>query len=74
MASMKMPKTAINKNNSFKFGEYQIWLTGKFLAMQAIAVASGKQSLSNQNLGLGVLALNPGHHSGAGLTIDNINH
>jgi hypothetical protein len=70
--TVAVPEAPVNKNDRLMLREYQVWLTGELISMNAETKASGMQSLPDEDFGRGVFALYPGHHPGAGCHINYV--
>ena len=71
---MPVPETAVNENCRLVFGKQQIWTTMQLFDMQPKPEAPFMHGLSQHQLRHSILALDPGHHAGAGGFVDNISH
>lgn len=69
---MPMPEAAMNKDNGSPFGKDNIWRARQAPIMESKAKAFRMECLANEHFGLGVSALDPGHHAGSGFASDNI--
>lgn len=74
MAPMAVPKATIYENYRFVLRQHNIRAAGQVLTVQAKAIPQRMQSLSDQDLGLGVLAPDAGHHLTAFRLRDNVSH
>lgn len=71
---MPVPETAVHENRSIVFGKQQIWLPRQLFDVQPKPEATFMHGLSQHQLRHSILALDPGHHAGAGGFVDNISH
>lgn len=74
VASMPMPKTAIDKNSNLPAGQDHIRLAGQALAAAREPETQGVQRLADLDLGLGVAATDASHHPAAGGWVDRVSH
>ena len=65
MAAMAMPKTTIYDDHRMVLGEYNIRCAGKTPIMGQVTKASGKKTLSQEQLELRIFAPNSRHHPAA---------
>lgn len=71
---MRVPKTAIDKQNSLMLRKNHIRATGESAAMQAVSKTTRMEGFANLKFGVGILSTNPGHHPTACRFIDDISH
>jgi hypothetical protein len=69
---MPMPEAAMDKDNGSPFGKDNIRRARQAPIMEPKAKAFRMQCLANEHFGLGVSALDTGHHAGSGFASDNI--
>jgi hypothetical protein len=69
---MPMPEAAVDKDSGSPFVKNNIWPAWQPPIMESKAKAFRMQSLANEHFGLGVSALDRGHHAGSGFASDNI--
>ena len=62
---MTMPEAAVYKNDRSVFGENQVRLARQFPVMKPEPKAHRVKPAPYDYLGLGILGLDPGHHSAA---------
>jgi len=68
-----VPEATVHENNSTVPRKDQVRFSGQF-SLQSVTQASAVQVFSYDQLRLGVLAPDAGHHSASGGSIDNIGH
>jgi hypothetical protein len=73
-AGVAMPKAAMNKEDGFVTGEYNIGAAGQAFYIQAVAVALGMQPAAHQHFGPGIPAFDGLHIAAAGSGIVYIGH
>lgn len=56
-----MPEAAVDEDDGFVFGEDDVGFAGKVFDMEAEAVAHLVEEGTNEHLGLGAFAFDPGH-------------
>lgn len=61
LQKMPMPETAVNKDASPVFSQYQIWMPGQSLVVKPISESSRPQSASHNHFWLSVLRANARH-------------
>ena len=71
---MPVPKTAVNKDSRFVFGQHDIGCAGKFAVTDTEAQAFGKKEFSHQHLGFGVLAVDCRHAAAPLLRCHRVGH
>lgn len=64
----------MNEQHNSSSRENQVWFSRQVLPVKSESKPLSVQMLSDQHFGLGVLALDAGHHSASGLGIDDICH
>jgi hypothetical protein len=74
MTIMAMPKAAVNQNRCSVFRQHDIRRTGQALSVQPKPEATRVEGLADHDFRLCVLAANPRHHSGTGLSVYNVDH
>jgi hypothetical protein len=61
MTTMSMPKTSVHQDYSTILGEDDVWPTGKFPCMKAVAHSARMQSSPNEHFRLGIFATDAAH-------------
>jgi hypothetical protein len=64
----------MHKDDGIEPWQHQIGLPGDVLGVKPVAKALRVQETPEDKFRLRVLASDPGHHSGAGLAIDDVGH
>ena len=73
-AFVTMPEAAVDEDRSVVLLHPQIGVARDGFVVEPETKALAMQPASNDSLGLGILATDTGHHSGAGFFIDYVNH
>ena len=71
---MSMPVTSVNEDDGMVFAKEKVGVTWKPRDMQAKAKSSLMKAAPQQHFRPGVLAFDPGHHSGPRDLINDICH
>lgn len=62
---MTMPKTAVNQNHGFVFGQEQVWFAGQCLAVEPIAEPAFVETAPDDQFRARILAPDTCHHAPA---------
>lgn len=71
---MSVPEATVDQDDRSITGKNDVWSAGEVFSMQAKAEPHSMESRPYGQFGLRIFSLDPGHHSGPGLGIDNIAH
>jgi hypothetical protein len=71
---MSVPEAAMHKDDSLVSRQNKIGLSRDALYVETIAEALRMQRSPEGQFRLRVLSANPGHHSRAGLAVDDVGH
>jgi hypothetical protein len=71
---MAMPEATMHEDDGAVLWHHHVRLAGNALRVKAIAQAERVQGPAERQFGLRILSTDPGHHSGAGLAVDDVYH
>jgi hypothetical protein len=74
VATVPVPKAAVNKNHRVVLWKYKVWLTGKPAVVKSKAKPSSMQYGSQQLLRVGVFTSYAGHHPASNFFRYNVDH
>ena len=60
-----MPEAAVNEDDRVPLGQHDVWMSGQFGGMEAVAESQGMQMAAHKHLRLRVLRPNPAHRVAA---------
>ena len=71
---MPVPKAPVHKQGHFPLWKDNIWTAGKTAIMYAKTQPLAMQGTSQHPLRFGIFVLDPRHHSGSGLAVNNVRY